>query len=66
MSRKTQWERDQIAKATALAGAQPDTCHKCGNDQLEEHKGYVGETIVVCPICGVVWEDCGDAVRRVI
>lgn len=47
----------------------PEVCPGCGGP-LEESSGYVGETIAYCPNdeCpkGVVWEDCQDAIRRVI
>lgn len=42
----------------------PSTCPDCGAE-LTRSGGMVGETVLVCGVHGIVWEDAEDAVRRV-
>jgi len=69
MGRFTEWERKEIQEAADLVGPEPDVCPVCGGE-LKEGEGYVGETILYCDNddCteGIVWEDAGGAVARVI
>ena len=57
------FEAGEIARATNEPV--PEGCPRCGAE-LEEAGGMVGETVLVCPEHGIVWEDSEDAVRRVI
>jgi Zn-finger nucleic acid-binding protein len=42
----------------------PEFCPGCSSD-LKSSTGYVGEEVLYCPKCGIVWEDSEDAIRRV-
>lgn len=58
------WEAREIARHGPFPEA-PEVCPKCKAD-LESHSGMVGEEVLVCPKHGIVWEDCEDALWRVI
>lgn len=69
MDRISRWEREQISKASELAGDQPEVCPLCGGE-LADGEGMVGELVLYCPNkdCkqGIAWEDAGGAIARVI
>jgi hypothetical protein len=44
--------------------AAPSVCPECSRE-LEPHGGMAGETVLVCGIHGIVWEDAEGAIRNV-
>lgn len=56
----------RVAMAAETAGYPPGACHRCGNEDLEAMRDATGDETVVCPVCGSVWEDCGDGTRRML
>jgi len=58
------WEQREIAKYKNAP--RPGSCPECGAE-LKSAGGMVGEEVLYCPNGhGVFWEDCEDAISRVI
>jgi hypothetical protein len=61
----SEWEINEIQKAYERTGDPPNKCPTC-KGELTFGKGMVGEDVMWCPIHGLVWEDFGGAVSRLI
>ena len=62
---RVEWLRECVRLGMDPGRVAPIECtHEGCTEELLEGGGYVGETIVHCPVHGILWEDAADAIRR--